>query len=86
MLAITTSGNSKNIIETLKLANERGLYSLGFLGGDGGEALRYCNTAFIVPDKVTARIQESHITAGHALMEYIEHKLLESGYLNLQGR
>ena len=35
LLAITTSGNSKNIIETLKLANERGIYSLGFLGGDG---------------------------------------------------
>ena len=57
LLAITTSGNSKNIIETLKLANQRGIYSLGFLGGDGGEALKYCNTAFIVPDKVTARIQ-----------------------------
>ena len=71
LLAITTSGNSKNIIETLKLANERGIYSLGFLGGDGGEALKYCNTAFIVPDKVTARIQESHITAGHALLQYL---------------
>lgn len=77
LLAITTSGNSKNIIETLKLANERGIYSLGFLGGDGGEALKYCNTAFIVPDKVTARIQESHITGGHALLQYVEDKLLE---------
>ena len=81
LLAITTSGNSKNIIETLKLANERGIYSLGFLGGDGGEALKYCNTAFIVPDKVTARIQESHITAGHALLQYVEDKLLEDGWL-----
>ena len=83
LLAITTSGNSKNIIETLKLANERGIYSLGFLGGDGGEALKYCNTAFIVPDKVTARIQESHITAGHALLQYVEDKLLETGWLAL---
>ena len=83
LLAITTSGNSKNIIETLKLANERGIYSLGFLGGDGGEALKYCNTAFIVPDKVTARIQESHITAGHALLQYIEDKLLEDGWLTI---
>jgi D-sedoheptulose 7-phosphate isomerase len=81
LLAITTSGNSKNIIETLKLANERGIYSLGFLGGDGGEALKYCNTAFIVPDKVTARIQESHITAGHALLQYVEDKLLLDGWL-----
>ena len=84
LLAITTSGNSKNIIETLKLANERGIYSLGFLGGDGGEALKYCNSAFIVPDKVTARIQESHITAGHALLQYVEDKLLETGWLNVE--
>jgi D-sedoheptulose 7-phosphate isomerase len=83
LLAITTSGNSKNIIETLKLANERGIYSLGFLGGDGGEALKYCNSAFIVPDKVTARIQESHITAGHALLQYVEDKLFETGLLTV---
>ena len=83
LLAITTSGNSNNIIETLKLANERGIYSLGFLGGDGGEALKYCNTAFLVPDKATARIQESHITAGHALLQYVEDKLLETGWLTL---
>ena len=83
LLAITTSGNSKNIIETLKLANERGIYSLGFLGGDGGEALKYCNTAFIVPDKVTARIQESHITAGHALLQYVEDKLIKDGWLTI---
>jgi len=83
LLAITTSGNSKNIIETLRLANERGIYSLGFLGGDGGEALKYCNSTFIVPDKVTARIQESHITAGHALLQYVEDKLLETGWLNV---
>ena len=83
LLAITTSGNSKNIIETLKLANERGIYALGFLGGNGGEALQYCDSAFIVPDKITARIQESHITAGHALLQYVEDKLLETGWLNV---
>ena len=82
LLAITTSGNSKNIIETLKLAKERGIYSLGFLGNDGGEALEYCSSAFVVPSRVTARIQESHITAGHALLQYIEDFLLESGWLN----
>ena len=55
--------------------------ALGFLGGDGGEALKYCNKAFIVPDKVTARIQESHITAGHALLQYVEDKLFEIAWL-----
>ena len=80
-MAITTSGNSKNIIETLKLAQQRGIYSLGFLGNKGGEAIEYCDAAFIVPDKITARIQESHITAGHALLQYIEDILLEKGWL-----
>ena len=81
LLVITTSGNSKNIIETLKLAKERGIYSLGFLGNEGGEALSYCDSAFVVPSKVTARIQESHITAGHALLQYVEDSLLEKGWL-----
>ena len=81
LLAITTSGNSTNIIEALKFAQLRGLYSMGFLGGDGGNAINYCNEAFVVPSKVTARIQESHITAGHALLQYIEDKLLLSGWL-----
>ena len=81
LLAITTSGNSKNIIETLKLARERGIFSLGFLGNGGGEALSYCDLAFVVPSKITGRIQESHITAGHALLQYIEDSLLEKGWL-----
>ena len=81
LLAITTSGNSRNIIETLKFAKERGIYSIGFLGNGGGEALQYCDSAFVVPGKVTARIQESHITAGHALLQYIEDLLLQRGWL-----
>lgn len=82
LLAISTSGNSKNIIEVLNYANSRNIYSIGFLGGDGGEAIRYCNSAFVVPSFVTARIQESHITAGHTLLQYVEDKLINEGYLN----
>ena len=81
LLAITTSGNSKNIIETLKEAKARKIFSLGFLGNGGGEALSYCDLAFVVPSTITARIQESHITAGHALLQYIEDSLLEKGWL-----
>ena len=65
-------------------AKDLNIKVFGFLGNDGGEALKYCDEAFIVPSKKTGRIQEAHITAGHALMEYIEDKLLSSGYLNLQ--
>ena len=81
LLAITTSGNSRNIIETLKLAKIKGIYSLGFLGNDGGDALKYCDSAFVVPGKITARIQESHITAGHALLQCVEDLLLENRWL-----
>ena len=81
LLAITTSGNSRNIIETLKLAREKGIFTIGFLGNGGGEALSYCDLAFVVPSKITGRIQESHITAGHALLQYIEDSLLEKGWL-----
>ena len=82
LLAISTSGNSKNIIEVLNYAKSQRIYSIGFLGGDGGEALKYCNSAFIVPSVVTARIQESHITAGHTLLQYVEDKLINEGCLN----
>ena len=85
LIGITTSGNSKNVILAMKAAQEMDIKVFGFLGCKGGEALKYCDEAFIVPSDNTGRIQEAHITAGHALMEYIEDKLLESKYLNLQG-
>lgn len=81
LLAISTSGNSSNIVEALKYAKSQGIYSLGFLGGDGGEAIKYCDSIFLVPSKVTARIQESHITAGHTMLQYVEDRLLAEGYL-----
>jgi len=84
LIAITTSGNSKNIILAMKVAKEMGIKVFGLLGCKGGEALKYCDEAFVVPSNNTGRIQEAHITAGHALMEYIEDQLIESGYLYLQ--
>ena len=83
LIGITTSGNSKNVILAMKAAQEVGIKVFGFLGCGGGEALKYCDEAFIVPSDDTGRIQEAHITAGHALMEYVEDRLIDSGYLNL---
>ena len=85
LIGITTSGNSKNIILAMKAAQNMGIKVFGFLGCGGGEALKYCDEAFIVPSNDTGRIQEAHITAGHALMEYIEDQLIESSYLNLSA-
>ena len=83
LIGITTSGNSKNVILAMQAAKELNIKVFGFLGCGGGEALKYCDEVFIVPSNDTGRIQEAHITAGHALMEYVEDRLIESGYLNL---
>ena len=83
LLAISTSGNSENIIQVLKTAQEINIKTMGFLGSDGGESLKYCNLSFLVPSNKTARIQEVHITAGHAVIEYVEDRLLQEGFLNL---
>jgi D-sedoheptulose 7-phosphate isomerase len=55
-----------------------------FLGSGGGKALDLCDEAFIVQSDITSKIQEAHLTAGHALMECIEYSMLESGYLHLR--
>jgi D-sedoheptulose 7-phosphate isomerase len=84
LIAITTSGNSKNIILAMKAAKEKGVKVFGFLGSGGGMALALCDVAFVVPSDDTGRVQESHITAGHALMECIEDQLIASGYITLE--
>jgi D-sedoheptulose 7-phosphate isomerase len=84
LIAITTSGNSKNITLAMKQAKKMGIKVFGFLGSNGGEALEYCDEVFIVPSDNVGRIQEAHITAGHALMECIEDKLIKDGYLILE--
>lgn len=83
LIGITTSGNSKNVNLAMKAAQEMGIKVFGFLGCEGGESLQYCDRAFIVPSFDTARIQEAHITAGHALMGLVESQLIESGYLTI---
>jgi len=54
------------------------------LGSGGGKIFNLCDERFVVPSDSTGRIQEAHITAGHALMEYIEDGLLELGHIHLQ--
>jgi len=84
LIAITTSGDSENIILAMGAAKEIGIKVYGFLGSGGGRAIKLCDEFFLVPDNNTGRIQEAHITAGHALMECIEDNLIESGYLNIE--
>ena len=72
LVGITTSGNSENIVRALAAARRKGLTTIGLLGGDGGRAMAHCDHALVVPSPTTARIQEAHITIGHALMELVE--------------
>jgi len=84
LLAISTSGNSENIIEVLKAAKQINIKTVGFLGSNGGESLKHCDISFVVPSDKTARIQEVHITAGHAVIEYVEARLIKEGFLSLK--
>jgi D-sedoheptulose 7-phosphate isomerase len=81
LIGITTSGKSPNVIKALKTAHEMHMRTLGFLGCKGGPALADCDLALVVPSMETGRIQECHITIGHALMELIEDGLLACGKL-----
>ena len=84
LIALSTSGNSENIVKVLETAKKIKIKTIGFLGSEGGESLKHCDLAFIVPSNKTARIQEVHITAGHALIEYAEARLIEEGFLSLK--
>lgn len=74
-IAISTSGNSLNVIRGAESAHERGLVTVGWTGAGGGKLADVVDYCFTVPSSVTARIQECHITLGHVLCELIEERL-----------
>ena len=75
-IAISTSGNSPNVLKGVDAARACGLTTIGWTGGTGGKLAGLVEYPFVVPSTVTARIQESHITLGHVLCELIEEQLL----------
>jgi len=85
LIGVTTSGTSTNVVKAMKEAKKMGITVFGFLGNGGGTALEQCDLAFVVPDDNTGRVQEAHITAGHALMEAIEDQLIKTGYIELEN-
>lgn len=74
-VAISTSGQSKNLIEALKKAKELGLRTVGLLGRGGGAMKELCDTAIVVPDDATPRIQQVHEIVFHAISEEVEREL-----------
>jgi len=75
-VGLSTSGASPNVIEGIRLARKQGLVTVGFSGGDGGALLRETDHCLVVPSKTTARIQELHIIAGHAICDIVEQEIV----------
>jgi len=74
-VGISTSGNSPNVIKGLEKARDLQAETIGFSGGSGGEMSGLCDISFIAPSAVTARIQELHIAAWHAICDLVEAEL-----------
>jgi D-sedoheptulose 7-phosphate isomerase len=71
-LAITTSGNSPNILAAIEQARAKEMKTIGLLGRDGGRCAQLCDLALIVGSNDTQRIQETHNLIGHVLCELVE--------------
>jgi len=79
LVGITTSGNSKNVLNAFEVAKNKGVRTIGLLGKAGGMAKNLVDESIIVSSNSTARVQEMHILVGHILCDLIE------GGLNLKA-
>lgn len=75
-VGLSTSGASPNVIAGVRQARQQGLITIGFAGGDGGELARETEHCVVVPSNTTARVQEMHIIAGHAICDIVEQELV----------
>jgi len=72
LVGISTSGNSRNVVEALLRARAKGLLTVAFTGSGGGKLAGSVDHLFAVESRDTARIQEAHILAGHMLCDWVE--------------
>jgi len=75
LIAISTSGNSPNIIKAVDTAKKMNIITIGLLGNEGGKLGSLVDLAVIVPSEDTQRIQEAHITIGHIIIQLVENRL-----------
>lgn len=75
LIGLSTSGNSKNIINAFETAKDKGIYTIAFTGKKGGKMKELADLCINVPSDDTPRIQESHITLGHIICEIVEDTL-----------
>ncbi|MCL5027464.1 MAG: D-sedoheptulose 7-phosphate isomerase [Bacteroidetes bacterium] len=75
LLAISTSGNSANVIKAVEMAKSKNIKTIGFLGGTGGKLKSLVDLPIVIPSSNTQRIQEGHITVAHIICELVEEEL-----------
>lgn len=75
LIALSTSGNSSNILKAMETASSLGMKIIGFTGETGGKMKLLSDILLNIPSTDTPRIQESHITIGHIICEIVEAKL-----------
>ncbi|KAF0142145.1 MAG: D-sedoheptulose 7-phosphate isomerase [Stygiobacter sp.] len=75
LIAISTSGNSPNIIKAVEQAKSKNIFVVGFLGGSGGKLKDKVDLPIVIPSANTQRIQEGHITVAHIICELVETEL-----------
>ena len=82
LLAISTSGNSENVIKAVEAAKERGIKVVGLLGKDGGKLKDMVDVALVIDSPISDRIQEVHIKIIHICIEGIERQIVPEHYEN----
>jgi D-sedoheptulose 7-phosphate isomerase len=78
-IGISTSGNSKNLINAFEVAKNKNILTVALVGKDGGKMAKMADIALVVPSNSTPRIQESHILIGHILCDIIEKEIFGDG-------
>jgi D-sedoheptulose 7-phosphate isomerase len=79
LLAISTSGNSANILSAVEAAKNQGIFTAGLTGGDGGKLATLADLALVVKCDSTPRIQETHILVGHIICQLVDYLLFQQG-------
>ncbi|MDP6178366.1 MAG: D-sedoheptulose 7-phosphate isomerase [Desulfatiglandales bacterium] len=82
LLALSTSGNSVNVISAVNAAKSRGIYTAGLTGGDGGQLASLVDMVLLVKSSSTPRIQETHILVGHIIRQLVDYILFQKGIPN----
>ncbi len=77
LIAISTSGNSQNIVNAVNTAHEKKMKVIGLLGNGGGKLKTIVDIPIVIPSSNTQRIQEGHITVAHILCELVERELYQ---------